>query len=252
LAQQARACGVTLRCGETFAPEAADIVASGTLHRHRFAVAAGETFRTDHPDLACGLLDNAAADKGYAYLLVAGGHGCLCTVFFDRFAQVQAGYALAKRRLLARFPVAMTSARLFGGVGGFLLENCFVDGERLRVGEAAGLQDLLWGFGIKSAVVSGYLAAQSLINNTDYAVAARARFAGRQQASLVNRYLWEQVAGAEYGRFLRRIRRARDPLAWLGSFYNLNRLHRMVYPFATAALAGRYRLTTTEIANERP
>ncbi|MEW6594618.1 MAG: NAD(P)-binding protein [Thermodesulfobacteriota bacterium] len=242
LAEQARECGVALRCGETLAPHAADIVATGTLHRHHFAAAAGETFRTDHPDIACGLLDNAAADKGYAYLLVAGGHGCLCTVFFDRFDLVQAGYALAKQRLLARFPVAMKDPRPFGGVGGFLLESCFVEKGRLRVGEAAGLQDMLWGFGLKGAVVSGFLAAQSLINGTDYAAAARARFSGRQQASLANRYLWERFAGRGYQRFLRRIRRARDPLAWLASFYNLNRLHRMVYPFAVAVLAGRYRL----------
>ncbi|MFZ5762694.1 MAG: hypothetical protein ACOY8P_07205, partial [Thermodesulfobacteriota bacterium] len=117
---------------------------------------------------------------------------------------------------------------------------------RLRVGEAAGLQDLLWGFGMKSAVVSGYLAARSMLDGTDYARAAHERFAGRQQASLVNRYLWERFTGHDYSAFLRRIDRARDPLAWLGTFYNVNRLHRMVYPFAVAALEGRYRLTITE------
>ena len=252
LAEQALASGVVIRCNETVAPAAADILATGTLHRHHFAVAMGETFRTDHADLACGLLDDEAAAKGYAYLLVAGGHGCLCTVFFDHFDQLAAGYEVSRQRLLARFPLSMKAPRPFGGVGGFLLENCFVEEGRRRVGEAAGLQDLLWGFGIKSAVASGYLAAQSLIDNTDYAVAAQARFAGRQQASLVNRYLWERFAGADYAAFLRRVRRAADPLAWLGSFYNLNRVHRVVYPFAVAALEKRYRLTPTGAPNERP
>lgn len=246
LAEQALACGVTIRCGECIEPTTADIVASGTLHRHHFAVARGEVFRTDHPDLACGLLGDTAAEKGYAYLLVAGGHGCLCTVFFDHFPRVHQGYAEARQRLLARFPLTRENPVPFGGVGGFLLENRFVEEGRLRVGEAAGLQDLLWGFGMKSAVVSGYLAARSMIDGTDYARAAQARFAGRQQASLVNRYLWERFTGHDYSAFLRRIDRARDPLAWLGTFYNVNRLHRMVYPFAVAALEGRYRLTITE------
>ncbi|HSR36212.1 MAG TPA: NAD(P)-binding protein [Desulfurivibrionaceae bacterium] len=251
LAAQAQQCGVTIRCGETLEPEKADIVATGTLHRHHFAVAAGEIFRTDHPDLACGLLSDAAAEKGYAYLLVAGGHGCLCTVFFAGFDRIQAGYAAARQRLLARFPLTRKDPKPFGGAGGFLLANRFAEGNRLRVGEAAGLQDILWGFGMKSAVVSGHLAARSLIAGSDYASAAQARFAGRQRASLVNRYLWERFAGHDYQRFLRRIGRCRDPLAWLGSFYNLNRLHRMVYPFAVAALAGRYRLTPNGTTQDR-
>ena len=251
LADQALACGVTLRCGESPDPAAADIVATGTLHRHHFAAAKGETFRTDHPDLACGLLNDQAADKGYAYLLVAGGVGCLCTVFFDRFDRLAAGYEATRQRLLARFPLTMIDPVPFGGVGGFLLENVFADGGQLRIGEAAGLQDLLWGFGIKSAVASGHLAAQSLIDGTDYASAAQARFSGRQQASLANRYLWERFAGAGYAAFLRRIRRAHDPLAWLGSFYNLNRVHRMVYPWAVAALEARYQLYSTGIQDQK-
>lgn len=252
LAEQAMHCGVDLRCGQTLSPEAADIIATGTLHRHHFAVAKGETFRTDHPDLACGLLSDQAAEKGYAYLLVAGGYGCLCTVFFDHFLRISSGFAVARERLLARFPVAVREPVPFGGVGGFLLENIFVDHRQLRVGEAAGLQDLLWGFGIKSAIASGHLAARSLVDGSDFAATALARFTGRQQASLVNRYLWEHVAGADYAPFLRRIRRARDPLAWLRSFYNLNRVHRMVYPLAAAALRKRYRLTTSDARDQEP
>lgn len=251
LADQALACGVTFRCGETIARSAVDIVATGTLHHHHFAAARGEVFRTDHPDLACGLLNDLAAEKGYAYLLVAGGFGCLCTVFFDHFDRLPAGYEAARQRLLARFPLTMGDPVPFGGVGGFLLENLFAQGNQLRVGEAAGLQDLLWGFGIKSAVDSGALAARSLLDNSDYARAAQAKFSGRQQASLVNRYLWERFAGAGYATFLRRIRRAHDPLAWLGSFYNLNRVHRVVYPWAVAALAARYRLTISEAREQR-
>jgi len=38
-------------------------------------------------------------------------------------------------------------------------------------GEAAGFQDHLLGFGIRSAIVSGYLAAQQLLGRDDYEAA---------------------------------------------------------------------------------
>jgi flavin-dependent dehydrogenase len=37
-------------------------------------------------------------------------------------------------------------------------------GNKLYVGEAAGLQDL-WGFGIRSSIISGFLAAKAIIND---------------------------------------------------------------------------------------
>ncbi len=66
------------------------------------------------------------------------------------------------------------------------------------------------------------------------------------------RNLWERFRGNGYSLFLRRIRRAADPLALLHTFYNFNRVHRMVYPLAVAALRTRYRLTTTERQDQTP
>jgi flavin-dependent dehydrogenase len=55
-----------------------------------------------------------------------------------------------------------------GDLGCFSNKNHFIIGKQLYVGEAAGLQDLLWRFDIRSSIISGFLAAKAIINNEDY------------------------------------------------------------------------------------
>jgi flavin-dependent dehydrogenase len=54
------------------------------------------------------------------------------------------------------------------GYGGFFNKNIFRQDKTSYVGEAASLQDLFWGFGMRNTITSGFLAAQSIINGTDY------------------------------------------------------------------------------------
>ena len=50
-----------------------------------------------------------------------------------------------------------------GGFGSLTLPCRFGEGTAVYVGEAAGLQDMVSGFGIRKAIASGYLAAISLL-----------------------------------------------------------------------------------------
>jgi len=56
----------------------------------------------------------------------------------------------------------------FGSLRSFGVPQTAKRGQSLLVGEAAGFQDELFRFGIRYAVISGYLAARAIIDNLDY------------------------------------------------------------------------------------
>lgn len=242
LKEQALAAGAEIFFNQPLPPKQADIVATGPLVRHRFAIDKGFVFKTSLPDAAYGLVNDRAACKGYAYLLAAKGYGCLCTVLFDNFSGVKRCLAETERIFRQYVDFDMEEPKPVGGLGGFLLAPVFQQNQRLLVGEAAGLQDMLWGFGIRSAVLSGALAAQSIIEGTDYRALAQRRFLGKQKASFVNRYLWERFGRNNYSQIMDRIDRSGDHRKFFQDCYNLNLLHRIAYPFAFHSLKKRYNL----------
>lgn len=246
LKEQALSAGAAIFFEQHRNPAQADIVATGPLVRHRFAIDKGIVFKTSLPDAAYGLVNDQAAYKGYAYLLFAKGYGCLCTVLFDNFSEVNRCLAETERLFRKFVDFDMEDPKPVGGMGGFLLAPVFEKDQHMLVGEAAGLQDMLWGFGIRSAVISGALAAHSIINTTNYAESARSRFLGKQKAGLVNRYLWERLGRNNYSRIMDRIDRSGDHRKFFQDFYNLNLLHRLAYPFAFHSLKKRYNLVAED------
>jgi len=230
LKHQAIAAGVQIRFGCRIPPESADIVATGVSSTRVVAVAKGVVFSTDADDLAVGFFGDSLAPLGYSYLLVAAGIGCIATVLFRDFPRATHCFQAAKAALLDRFPVRIASERPFGGIGQFLLRPRFYERGTLFVGEAAGLQDLFWGFGIRTAIESGALAAQSLITGSSYEVLARKRFLRRHRASIVNRFLWESLRWHDYSIIMTIL--DRYDLRLLYPLYNGSRLHRILYPLA--------------------
>ncbi len=237
LARHAEAAGVTIRCNATCAPEEADIVATGPDPRHAFAVASGLVFDTDSPDLAVVLTNERVAVRGYSYVLVMGGYGCLCTVLFARFHEARAYLARARDVLTARYGVRIENPRPVGGVGHVAVTTRFRRGKALYVGEAAGLQDMLWGFGMRIAMASGRLAAECLIAGRDYEAAAHAAFDRRLKAGVVNRWLWEVLRFADYTVPLHLLALGKRRL--LKAMYTYHPLFRPFYPPARVALGKR-------------
>lgn len=239
LERAARAAGATIHYRRTLPAAAADIVATGPVAGRIFAVARGIVFTTPAPDLVVGLLHDRAARRGYSYLIVAGGQGCLCSVVFQRFAAVHRCLDRAQEMLLGEFAVPVIDPHPVGGLGHFSNRPTLrVDGA-LCAGEAAGLQDFLWGFGIRTAVRSGQLAAQCLLDGTDYGEAATARFGDSLKASVVNRFVWEALRVGNYGLIIAALKR--NALARLRAAYGFGRIHRLLYPAALHVLRRRYR-----------
>lgn len=241
LKQQAFAAGVNIHFRQTIPEEEADIVATGPISRELFAVDKGIVFRTDYEDTNVFLLNDRAAYKGYSYLLITKGYGCLCTVLFDRFPDLDRNFEVARQMLEEMFDFDIRDPQPVAGVGCFSTKNTYQKGETLYVGEAAGLQDLMWGFGIKTAVESGYMAADCIINNRDFAMTAQERFQPKLKATLVDRFVWEILRYKDYRAVVgdglsTQARSSFD----LGFMYNYSWLHRLVYPFARWAMRRRY------------
>jgi len=239
LARQALALGVDIRF-DTPCPEGtADIEATGPRGRAPFAIDTGIVFETDAPDCAVALMNDDVAPGGYAYLLITDGYGCCCTMLFDDFPSIHRRFAQARELLVTRRGITVRNARPVGGLGHVRARAGWLDGASRCVGEAAGLQDFLWGFGIRLAVRSGALAARSLMRGEDYGAAAESAFGGALRVGVANRWLWERSSPNGYA-VVRGALRAVGPMRLLQWMHREHWWHRVIAPLTTRALRGRY------------
>jgi uncharacterized protein YqgQ len=237
LKQHASKLGVKIHFEKTLSPDEVDVVATGPILKEVPAVAKGIIFKTDIKDTAILVLNDGLAFKGYSYLLITKGYGCMGTGVFDELGRVNDCFEKTKEFFVKKLDLDIQSPKDFGGVGSFSLKNVFKKGTTLYVGESAGLQDFLWGFGMRFAIKSGYLAAQSIINKEDYEKTAKKHLSNKLKASVVNRYLWERAAKKDYS-FI--INNAQFVKKNLYSMHNYNLLQRMIYPVALSYLRKEY------------
>jgi len=235
--EQALKLGVRIHFEKTLSPDEVDVVATGPILKEVFVVAKGIIFTTDFRDTAILGLNDGLAFKGYSYLLITKGYGCMATVVFYEPGRVNDCFEKTKEFFVKKLDLDIQSPKDFGGVGSFSLKNVFKRGTTLYVGESAGLQEFLWGFGMRFAIKSGYLAAQSIINKEDYEKIAEKHFRNKLNASAVNRYLWEKAGEKEYS-FI--INNAEFVKKSLYSMHNYNLLQRIVYPLALSYLRRKY------------
>lgn len=232
LKKQAVEGGVIIHFESTIAQNTADIIATGPRLEEVPGLAKGIMFKTKLKDTVIILFNGKAAFKGYSYLLVTKGYGCMCTVVLDELGRVNDCFRETKKIFSEMTKLEIQNPKNVGGVGCFSIRNTFQKKNNLFVGEAAGLQDVLWGFGMKYAFTSGFLAAQSIINGEDYEKKAKEQFSNKLKASLVNRFLWEKVSFGNYAFLIDRLKNTRDLFGLFYSFHNFNLLQRIIYPVA--------------------
>ncbi len=92
-----------------------------------------------------------------------------------------------------------------GGSGNFRIPQSAYSGPHPLVGEQAGFQDTLWGFGMRLAISSGVLAAQSLLNGENYDRLWQRELKPQMETSVVNRALYSLVGNSGYRWFLRQV-----------------------------------------------
>ncbi len=196
------------------------------------AIAAGYVFETEMPDGNWLCLDDSLAPDGYSYLLVHDGRGTVASCMFKGFKR-QADYV---ERTIAMFRnrvgLVMRKPRPFGGFANFRIPRTGVQGGHPVIGEQAGFQDALAGFGMCYAIRSGVLAAQSLIEGVDYTGLWHKELLPRLRTSVSNRFLFN-VAGDRGRRWvLSHILSGKDTRAQLQRFYRPSLTTRLLFPLA--------------------
>lgn len=236
LLKQAIAAGAHIRFGDRVKNVTGPtVLAVGP--RTADAIAAGYVFETDRPDGNWVAFGNDLAPLGYAYLLIHGGRGtvasCLFTGFKNQAAHVERTVAFFRERV----GLEMRDPKPFGGFANFRLPRSAVQGGNIVVGEQAGFQDALAGFGMRYALRSGILAARSLIDGTDYTARWRRDLLPLLRTGASNRFIFNTVGERGWRWALRGLSRSNTEHK-LQRLYRPSALTRLVYPLAR----WRYRL----------
>ena len=242
LKEEAESSGVEIEFNSKADVKDVDIVASGPNPKEILgAIDRGIVFSTEAEDMAVGLINDRMAYKGYSYLLITKGYGCISTVVMDKTNLAREQLDKSVEYFKGRFELEIKNPRRMAGIIGFSIKNRFEREGKRYVGEAGGIQEMLWGFGIRSALYSGYLAAKSISESIDYAEIASKKFKKYLMASVVNRYLWERAGEKDYGFMLDRLNKAKNPMALIRSLYTYRLIHKVLFPIARYKMGKKYR-----------
>lgn len=189
LKQQALEFGVNFQWGKkvTKVPKSGKVIIS-TGPKGADAIAKGILFTTTHENYYAVFLGDDIAPQGYAYLLVHEGKATFATCLFEEFPKSFHYFDKALEVMKKHVNIDIQNSKYFGGYFNFSLNQTLVKKNRIYyVGESAGFQDALFGFGIRYAMLSGYLAAQSIIERTSYQKLCEEQILPNMNVSLTNR-----------------------------------------------------------------
>lgn len=242
LKKQAQAAGAELRFDDAMHRMPHGGIVSEGPHGAD-VIAAGYVFETDMADGVYTALSDRLAPEGYAYLLIHNGQGTLATCMFDDFHNE----LIYLKRTVGFFEkktgVQIKNPKRFGGVGNFFSSARAHKGNILYVGESAGFQDALWGFGMRHAVLSGHLGAKAMLTGNTYERLWKNRLGGLLRASLVNRFFFSKMGDRGYTAFLKRISQVDDAREWLHGHYEPSLWKNLGFPiirfFRHSRLRGR-------------
>jgi hypothetical protein len=240
LCRQALEHDVQIHYRSSFTLESADIIATGPIRESIIAADKGIVFPSELPNMAVGIFHDDLAYLGYSYLLVSNGYGCLCTVVFKDLHRLNECFERTVEAAKKLYTLNLDKAHPVGGVGSFSLDHPVMLGNARLAGEAGGFQDLLWGFGIRTALTSGYYAARSCLDGQDYSAMIKNGLQPGLKASIVNRFLWETLKLNSRPLIPMMMRL---PMALRTSFrflYSFSPFHKMLYPFALRYIQKQY------------
>ncbi len=130
----------------------------------------------------------------------------------------------------------MKNPKKFSGFGSFYP---FQD-DKKSVGEAAGFQDYLWGFGIRYAIISGNLIAKSIIEGVDYEMLWKKEIGGLMKTSVSNR-LWFSWLCKPSFKMILAILKKRNTMKIFSVVYRPNFLSILLYPLAKCCFKKKFR-----------
>ncbi len=188
----------------------ADIIARGAGKPIAFSVE-GKRFELERPDMSIVLLDNTLSHNSYSYFIVNDGKAeiacCNPPCRQDRKQRFEA----TVRKFEEILKTKIGKGKHFSDVVSFgnypekrditCLNKCSPTTKKdntYYVGEAAGFQDYLGGFGMVYAFQSGYYAAKSISEKTDYDELWKSGFQRQLRTSLRNRILYDKLSNKDF------------------------------------------------------
>ncbi|UCD13059.1 MAG: NAD(P)/FAD-dependent oxidoreductase [Thermoplasmatales archaeon] len=241
LKNQAIDLGVNIHFNSETKKENMDIISTGVAENKYSAIAKGISFETESDDIAVALLNKKASNNGYSYLLISKGYGTMCSInFYETGINANAYFKKTYEIITKLFDIDIKNEENVGGIGCFLQKPRLVENNKIYTGEAAGLQDYLWGFGMRYAVTSGFLAALSIIEYKDYEKLIEQRLSSRLKTSVVNRFIVEKLGDRYYALLLRFAKKYNIWIDLLHRRYNPSWYSRIIYPFARWSLSQKY------------
>jgi len=166
--------GVDIRFNIKFNPNDVNIVATGPYSGDSLAY--GELYEdTNIDESGYAFLDKRYSPSGYLYVIPGERNGEAEIVNYSSDPSVDIktlkllyNRAVKENDILKDILDGATRKSTRGGIGCCSLLDEPFQNNRYYVGEAAGLQDVTAGFGIRYAIISGYLAAQSVLAGKNY------------------------------------------------------------------------------------
>ena len=193
LKRQALAAGANLHYNSRVDPVDCRIVAAGP--KDTSALAFCEVFETSYPNTVAFHFNDKLAPGAYAYMIIIDGVGLSCSCLWRKQERNERFLNETLARYDKHYPeLERKSVKRIGGKGDFTLNRRYKVNGRYYVGEAGGLQDFMWGFGMRYAITSGVLAAQDILGECDYETEVRRRLLPTVRASVANRWLMNRVS----------------------------------------------------------
>lgn len=178
LFEQAKKLGVRIYFNQTINPDKKNIniIATGAPNRNKKGIAYGRYYKTVsiiEPNTLYFFLNNDnASSYGYTYLLPFSNNQiflCLVATPEDKSRlKKRFDTLLEKNNIIKKILKNAQQQNEVFGFGFFDTPKTAIKNKKLYVGEAAGFLDASTGFGLHYAILSGYLATQSIIKNNDY------------------------------------------------------------------------------------
>ena len=235
-------------------PKECHIIAAGP--KDSSAVAFGEIFQTDHPNHVTFQLNDKLAPGAYSYLIIIDGVGLICTCLWRQ----QKNSSRYLNETIAwheqHYDLNRKPIKRVGGKGDFSLPTKYVHEGRYYVGEAGGLQDFRWGFGMRYAVTSGVLAAKAVLGDCDYEGEVRERLVPLVRASAINRFLMNRVGNRGFkmvaNHWMRDQKKKGDGLAFMRWMYKPGLGRRMLWPIVRLGMLRRKQLKDGRTVHRLP
>jgi len=196
------------------------------------AIAVGYHFETEMENGFWAICDDRLAPEGYAYLLIMDGFGTVKSCMFTGFKQEKEYVQKTLETFQRLVGLKMKNPVAHGGAGNFCIPESAYSGIHPLVGEQAGFQDTLWGFGMRLAISSGALAAQSLLTGENYDTLWQRELKSQMETSIVNRFFYSLMGNRGYRFAIPLLASKPDLRASLRRLYQLSWYKRFLLPWA--------------------